>query len=645
MRIFPLSPILASLLAAAAQADCPAPGGASLTSVELIGMEAPSTSAEKADVYSNAVMRATCTDGTTTDYPLRYHQLFATSDRVGPNMVGGLFDVKGAPLTDNDGQMASDAPDGTSLMWIEGLSVPGAAGNPLAMVTQFEYRGLPPNDGTSAGSFWSKLPAAMGLTLLDQDPSSGWLTAKGYESIDFSGVDGGWIHCGSTLSYWNTHIGSEEYEPDAKVRGDGTKAADSDDRTDIASFSRYYFGDPGTANPYRYGLVPEVTLGADGKAQVRKHYAPGRYAREMLIFAPDGRTAIGGDDGKNTGLYMFVADRQGDLSAGTLYGAKLTQTGADNGGSFDLQWIRLGHASDSEIKGLVDGGIRFSDIFDVSDTDPGDDSYRKVVTYNGTEWLRLKPGKEQAAAFLETRRYAALSGATTEFSKMEYVAYNHADRRFYIVISRVEAGMSDGVGEIQLDRNDGGIILDMATAGERKDTAGAVIESEFVGTTLTSIPELVGGWLGKDNKDAEGNACAQDRICGPDNLVYVDPIRTLFIGEDTGRRNNNYLWAFNIDTRRLSRILSAPMGAEVTGLMVARDYNGHAYIMSNFQHPGEDDLEDYTGADKAQVLALINSQWANKKRAAIGYLGTPEGALPALVFGSQVAVQTPPAAQ
>jgi hypothetical protein len=61
---------------------------------------------------------------------------------------------------------------------------------PLALVTQFEYRELPPNDGTSTGSFWSKLPTTVGLTLLDQDPQSGLLTAKGYKAIDI-GTDQG----------------------------------------------------------------------------------------------------------------------------------------------------------------------------------------------------------------------------------------------------------------------------------------------------------------------------------------------------------------------------------------------------------------------------------------------------------------------
>jgi uncharacterized protein len=68
---------------------------------------------------------------------------------------------------------------------------------------------------------------------------------------------------------------------------------------------------------------------------------------------------------------------------------------------------------------MVDGGIKFGDIFDVSNADPGDATHKKIKTYTGTEWLRLKPWMEKAAAFLETRRYAALLGATTEFAKME----------------------------------------------------------------------------------------------------------------------------------------------------------------------------------------------------------------------------------
>jgi len=80
----------------------------------------------------------------------------------------------------------------------------------------------------------------------------------------------------------------------------------------------------------------------------------------------------------------------------------------------------------------------------------------------------------------------------------------------------------------------------------------------------------------------------------------------------------------------LSRILSVPMAAEATGLTIVPNQNGFAYITSNFQHPGEENIKSYTGSDKAQVLGLLNSKWNNRTKAAIGYIGIEGGALPAM---------------
>ena len=52
--------------------------------------------------------------------------------------------------------------------------------------------------------------------------------------------------------------------------------------------------------------------------------------------------------------------------------------------------------------------------------------------------------------------------------------------------------------------------------------------------------------------------------------------------------------------------------------------------MSNFQHAGSGNISNYTGADKDAVLADINAKWDNKKKAAIGYIGLKDGALPSL---------------
>jgi secreted PhoX family phosphatase len=612
-----LPPVLAVALAACcAVMRSGRAAAAKVEAVEFLPLDPPAprdTLDERAEVHTWAQARYRYQDGSTRTFPLVYHRLMATGDSAGGRLVGSLYDVHGAPLRDADGPLASDGPDGATLIAVPGMRSSAPGSDALALVTQYEYRSQHIAGGANR-SYWSRLPAAMSVATLDQDRSSGALRVARYAPIDFSAVHGDWIHCGATLSPWNTHIGSEEYEPDAKTRihpGFETREADT---TDIACFSAYYFGDSAKANPYHYGLVPEVTVHRDGSASVVKHYATGRYSHEMLEFASDERTAVGGDDGNRTGLFMFVADRPRDLSAGTLYAARIAQE-ADR--SMRVSWIRLGHGTDAEIAARVAGGIDFDRIFEYRP--PGEDTtgFRHVETYMGGEWLRLT-GDRQTAAFLETRRYAAYVGATTEFSKMEYIAFNPKDRKFYVTISRVEKGMADGVGDIRLAPNAGGMILEMATAKGARDTDGNVIHSDFVGATL--VPLVVG--------DA-AVPCDADSISGPDNLCYVDAIRTLFIGEDTGRRVNNCLWAYHIDTRRLTRILSVPAGAEVTGLSIAPDYAGHAYILSNFQHPGE----AIATTCSAEVREAIMRRWNGRKRAAIGYIGTASGALPAFSAG------------
>lgn len=607
-------------------------------SVEFVGMDAPADSVEKSDIYTNAKMRVTYQNNKSKTYDLQYHALMETTESLNNKVIGGLFDQNENALTDANGQLASDAPDGNSLMRIPGMQAADHARNhAMALVTQYEYKELPPADNT--GSFWSKLPATMSLALIDQNKKTGELKVTDYNNISFADVNGLWIPCASSLSSWNTHLGSEEYEPDAKVRGGGSKATGSDDASDINSFSQYFFGDATVANAYHYGFVPEVTVNRDGSSQVVKHYAMGRIARELAEVMPDNRTVYMGDDGVNTGMFMFVAHDEKNLSAGTLYAAKWMQTSAINGGAADLDWLRLGSASDAEIKALVDGGIKFSDIFDVANINPNDSSYKKVRTYNGIEWLRLKPGQEKAAAFLETRRYAAYLGATTEFTKMEGVSHNARDRKAYVVISRIESSMKTDatapMDDIKLPENLGGAVYELKLSKNGKDTQGHEIESDFVAKAMASIPELFGGWNGRDSndkeiKDAEGNRCGQDKVCGPDNIKFSPVARTLFIGEDTGRRNNNYVWAFNIDSRKLSRILSTPMGAEATGLQIVENAKGFSYIMSNFQHPGEGSISTYTGSDKEEVLSKLKDKWNNLQKAAIGYIGTRNGALPAL---------------
>jgi len=94
--------------------------------------------------------------------------------------------------------------------------------------------------------------------------------------------------------------------------------------------------------------------------------------------------------------------------------------------------------------------------------------------------------------------------------------------------------------------------------------------------------------LGEDiATDPIGNTTNPEKIGNPDNLFFSPKMRTLFVGEDSGTHVNNFLWAYNVDTGKLSRILSNAAGAEGTGLQVVDNLHGHAYIMANTQHWGD----------------------------------------------------------
>ncbi len=589
------------------------------TTVEFVGMAAPSTAVERANAYTAAQAIVTYSDNTTKTVNLSYKMLYGTTDYVGGITAGGLYDAAGAPLMDNSvvavpTQYVSDAPDGQSLMQIAGADATalGVSGNPLFMVTHFEYV-TADNSGLSA---YGLLPMTMGLSTIDQDIGTGELSVVDYSNIDMSGVNGLWIPCAASLSPWNTHLGSEEYEPNAAL---GAASVD-------VPFTQNYFGGATTANPYHYGAVPEVSVDATGAASVVKHYTMGRIARELVQVMPDQKTVYMGDDGGYTGLFMFVADTTADLSAGTLYAAKWTQTSAVDVGTATLSWINLGHATDAQIAALIATGgaggtaITFNDIFTTS---PGAAAgFTHVHTNNGHEYLQLNAGMEQAAAFLETRRYAALLGATTEFNKMEGVTVNEADKKVYIAISYLQKGMvtgfdvTDPVDDIQLAQVKAGAVYELSLAGGQSDTnTTTAISSDWVGTSMTGTvwgTDLVAA-------DLVGNTADENAIANPDNLKFSEKARTLFIGEDSGMHVNNFLWAYNVDTKKLSRIMSIPAGAESTGLQAVEDMNGFAYVMSNFQHPG-DYIVTMDAALKAQVDPLIKAQWNNKRKAAIGYL-------------------------
>jgi secreted PhoX family phosphatase len=164
---------------------------------------------------------------------------------------------------------------------------------------------------------------------------------------------------------------------------------------------------------------------------------------------PDNKTLLGGDDSANGGLFMFIADKAGDLSAGTLYVAKYTSAFSETSAG-NIKWIKLGHATSSEIEAMTNDrslttvtgtGIKENGILYSTTTNPNDASFSEVKLNGNSRWVKLKAGQEKAAAFLETHRYAALKGGSLVFTKMEGTTVNIKDKVAYSAISGTSKSM------------------------------------------------------------------------------------------------------------------------------------------------------------------------------------------------------------
>lgn len=601
--------------------------GATVLSTRFIAMPAPTLAnpVEMATVDVKSSMQVLLSDQSAITYQLAYRPFFMTGDMVangrgGKILAGGYVDINNKPIIDRsvagkERQFFSDCPDGTSLLTVKNAKVAGVKGNTVFAVVQFEYT----SRNQAGDDVYGMLPSPIAVLTLDQDPKSGNLKLVKYHNVDTSSAHGLWITCGSSLSPWGTHLSSEEYEPDAMF---------IQKSKEFKNFSQNLYGDEHKANPYHYGHLPEVTVNPDGTGSIKKHYCLGRISHELIQVMPDNRTALMGDDYTNGGLFLFVADKEKDLSAGTLYVAKFAPglSPDTNAPAVNLEWIQLGHATSAEVEHMANT-LKPEDIMTVVAEDPKDSSFTKVIVDGKNNWVKVKPGMEKAAAFLETHRYANLKGASMALTKLEGTTVNIKDKEAYSALSYIQKSMVKGDKAWRESTNVGfpesifaGGILAHTLTGGLKDTEGRAMQSEWVPAKTRML------LTGKDiPSDALGNTADPDNIANPDNLKFSEKMRTLFIGEDSGLHVNNYMWAYNVDTKELSRILSTPSGAESTGLQAADEINGWTYIMSNFQHAG-DWLKIHKKVE-ATLDPIIRQNYKDRFGASVGYLTTTSTAI------------------
>ena len=587
---------------------------ANLKTATFTAMAAPIAIADRAKTSVSSKLKIDWDDSTSSEYQLGYKSFFETGNTVpkwggGEIIAGGYFNANGDPIMDTSvpaspRQFFSDCPDGSSLIHLDGAQVEGV-NNPVFHVVQFEYA----SQNLAGASEYGNLPSPIAILTLDQNQTTGHLELKKYFNVDTSAVHGLWITCGASMSPWNTHLSSEEYEPDAFEQGIGGPSP--------KGISKNFFGDEAAAKPYNYGHLPEVIVNKDGSGSIIKHFCMGRISHELVHVMPDNRTVIMGDDYTNGGFFMFIADVAKDLSAGKLYVAKYVSELTESS-TGQIKWIELGHATSQEIEKMVNiDNIQPSDIMESLTTNPNDASYTKIILAKKKLWVKVKPGMEKAAAFLETHRYAALKGGSMAFTKMEGTTINIKDKVAYSALANIQDSMiKDNAAWVAAHNvsftkkiTAGGVLAHDLTAGQNT-TDGQPINSEWIPYQSKML------LMGEDiTVDSLGNTANPDKIASPDNLKFSETLRTLFIGEDSGNHPNNFLWAYNVDTKADPvRLLSTPAGAESTGLHAVDSVNGWTYIMSNFQHAG--DMKSLSEDLKAATLANYNNGYS----ASVGYL-------------------------
>ncbi len=546
---------------------------------------------------------------------IEFTKLMATGDVNNGEIFGALKDYKDEAITFADG--TPYVCNGTNSGVGSGLDFTSILqkNNKLFMVSQFECQ-----------------VGAMYMAELDQDPVNGALSVKpsSLEFISQSDEFGGFVHCAGQKTPWESHLGSEEYEPNARfVEEDADALTGLTGSKYYDETAKFWKDDIKLSSPYYYGWTPEVTIALNDAAVYKKHYAMGRMSHELSYVMPDQKTVYMSDDGTNVGLFMFVADKPADLSEGTLYAAKWIQVEAANGGKADLTWIKLGHSDDATLRALVDPDNNvstndapvFSDIFNSEDVseDGSCATLTSINTTAGHECLSLKSGMETTAAYLETRRYAALKGATTEFRKEEGITFDADHNRLYVAMSQIAYGMeseqkkgSDNdkydVGsnnDIRLGYNPcGGIYaLDLKESAQ-VDMDGNIVPSSYVVNNMYAV--LTGEPASYPaGHPYEGNTCSVNGISNPDNITYLEGSNILSIGEDTSYHKNNIVWAYDVENGALTRTFTTPTAAETTSPFWYKNVNGYGYQTLVTQHPIDDDNSSNYLAEEESFVGVF----------------------------------------
>jgi len=520
-----------------------------LQRIEIIGMNNPSNDVSRTSIYSDAKIKRIFSNGQSEEYPLVYQNLFKSNDVFQSKIIGGIIDTFSQPIYDRSQngivtQFIADRFPAFALQLIDKQWV---------LLTGFS-------------SNLQTLPNHLNISTLDQNSGTGSLKIQ-----KTSAFEGGYWKMGGGFFSDPHLLMTERDEPDAR-----SWEISKENHTLNTFLNIYYQDETNISNnsPYRYGLIIDSKIQDNLTLFSSKHYSLGRIGRASIIVMPDKKTVYFGDSQQYGVFLMFIANAESDFSNGMLYAAKWDQL---NKTKANLSWIYLGSTSDGEIKALVNNGVTFSKIFETKDQ-PNID-FKTIQTLNGFEYLKLKEYQETAAAFLETRRYAAMLGATSEFSPITGFAINTKDKKLYAAMPMVSQGMLDNSLDIQnhitMNKSNAGAIFEINLAAQQKDQRRENISSEWVATSVQISQTITGEDL--PTPDKIGNTATLEKPANPSVLAFHERLRTLFIGESGLSHVDRFVWGFQPETQQLTKILYAP--AEVTALQLIDNTNNFNYLL------------------------------------------------------------------
>ena len=592
---------------------------AKISSISFAPVALSASDSEKSEMRISPSITVNYEDNTSASYDLTYKVLATMGDTIGTGKIGLMTDINDEPILKGGDEDISDGPDGNSLISVGGKHY---------LVTHME-----------------EAPGELYKTEVKVE--NGIFSAVDTKPVDLSAMGGTIINCASSKTVYGSHLGGEEDYSLNSIFADlhspfYTDCALDGTGNDVEGQANYfcsyvdkmnqYLGDTNidknngyngdSFSPYNYGYIVEVQPQEDGSTKSAKHYVTGKYTPELATMMPDGKTVYMSDDGTAKGFWKFVSDTKIDTFQanweGRLYAAKVSQVSAENGGKFDLSWIELGHATDNEVKAMIDSKMKLTDIFDITKPDENGTCVTGTKIYEDSQFecLTLKPGQEKAAAFLESRKYAAYKGATIEFRKEEGLTYDKDSNALYVALSSIEKSMEDNYKEneptnhIRLEKNICGAVYKVS------------LDANYNGTNMEAI--VVGIPLEIGETYADEWTCHPDHISNPDNITYIGH-NTLLISEDTTKHVNNMSWAYNTQTKMMTRIASLPIGGEVTGVDTAV-VDDKGILLINTQHPFKDNPKAADGSKPNS--ALIENATDDQLKATIGYFD----GLPADIF-------------